>query len=159
LPLGGAGDPGRRIPSSGEPEASASFLKPGGNNRIPKFGEEADEDEREAASAVLEESLQARAAGDWVKQCETLTTGRVNNVKEGGEGESCASVLKSQALPLSGSEAVRANTMRGPIDALRMEGDRGFALYHGKNGKDYAMPMKKEDDEWKVSSVTESELP
>jgi hypothetical protein len=49
--------------------------------------------------------------------------------------------------------------MTGPIDALRVEGDRGYALYHGTKGKDYVMAMKKEDDEWKVSSLTESELP
>jgi hypothetical protein len=145
--------------STGGPEASASFLKAGGKNRIPKFGEEAEEDEREAASEVLEKSLQARAAGEWAAQCDTLTTARANNVKETAGGGSCASSLKAQALPLAESKAVRANTMDGPIDTLRVAGNRGFALYHGKGGKDYAMPMKKEDDKWKVSSLTESELP
>jgi hypothetical protein len=145
--------------STTEPEASASFLKPGGKNRIPKFGEEASEDEREAASAVLEESLQARAAGEWEKQCETLTAARAKRATANGGGGSCASALKVQASPLSQSQAARANTMTGPIDALRVEGDRAFALYHGKKGKDYVMAMKKEGDEWKVSSLTESELP
>jgi len=155
---GGSGSSADSGSPSG-PEASATFLNPGGKNRIPKFGEEAEEDERESASDVLEENLQARAAGEWAKQCDTLTAARVNNVKSTAEGESCASALKGQALPLSESKAVRANTMDGPIDALRVAGNRGFALYHGKNGKDFAMPMKKEDDEWKVSSLTESELP
>ena len=154
----GCGGSGSSADSTSGPEASASFFNPGGKNRVPKFGEEAEEDEREAASDVLEENLQARADGEWATQCDTLTTARVTNVKEAGGG-SCASALKGQALPLSESKAVRANTMDGPIDALRVEGNRGFALYHGKNGKDYAMPMKKEDDEWKVSSLTESELP
>ncbi|MGB7684774.1 MAG: hypothetical protein WBL45_03235 [Solirubrobacterales bacterium] len=158
--VGCGGDSGASATSdpSGGAEASSSFIKPGGKNQIPKFGDEADEDEREAASAVLQESIQARAAGEWARQCETLTAGRVKRVQETGASGNCASALKIQAAPLSETQALRANTMTGPIDALRVEGDRGFALYHGRNGKDYAMPMREEDGEWKVSSLTETEL-
>jgi hypothetical protein len=90
---GGSSASGDSAPS---PEASKGFLDSKGKNKIPKFGEEADEEEREAASAVLEESLQAREAGDWQKQCETLTAGRTKSVEENGERESCANAPRSK---------------------------------------------------------------
>jgi hypothetical protein len=43
--------------------------------------------------------------------------------------------------------------MTGPIDALRVKGDEGNALYHGTGNSDFAMPMKKENGEWKVGAL------
>jgi hypothetical protein len=145
-----------------EVEASKSFLQPGGKNKIAKFGEEASADEREAASEVLEENLEAREAGEWAKQCSSLTTGAVKrlqeeNVERNFPKGNCTESLSAQGETL-GTEAVRENTMTGPIDALRVKGDRGYALYHGTEGKDYSMAMKKVNDEWKVDSLITEEI-
>lgn len=141
----------------------STFLKPGNDPKITKFGEEADEDERDAASSVLEENLQARAAGDWAKQCESLTPGAVKELQkenaENGEVQgSCAKDLEYQGEPKSQTASIRANTMTGSIDALRVKGNRGYALYHGTKGKDYAVPMEKVDGEWKVDDLLTEEL-
>jgi hypothetical protein len=141
-----------------EPEASRSFFTKGDENKIPKFGEEADEEEREAASAVLSENLTARASGDWAKQCATLAKGAVEEVEEGAaaqglKGGGCAKELESRAQPLSQTKSIRANPMTGPIDALRVKGDRGYALFHGTEGNDYFVPMENVDGEWKVDSI------
>lgn len=148
---------------AGETEASKTFLSAKGKNKIVKFGEEADADEREAASEVLEENLKAREAGKWAKQCASLTVSQQKEAEETvnyfGNNNSCVRSLLGQATPVSASAAKRANTMTGPIDALRVKGDRGYALYHGAKGKDYAIPMKKEDGEWKVDAIVTTELP
>jgi hypothetical protein len=146
-----------------EAEASKTFLVKGSQNKIPKFGEEADSDEREDASGVLEENLEARAAGDWAEQCSSLTAGAIKSLEEENaeRGEvqgSCAKDLAYQGEPESSTASIRENTMTGPIDALRVKGDRAWALYHGTNGKDYAMKMERSDDEWKVDSLTTSEV-
>jgi hypothetical protein len=148
---------------SGETEGNASFLRKGSKNKIAKFGQEADADEREAASKVLEENLQARAAGDWAAQCASLSATAIKNNEasaalEGVQG-SCAKNLESQAQPLSETKAIRTNTMTGPIAALRVKGNKAFALYHGAKGMDYAMSMEKEGDEWKVASLATQEIP
>lgn len=143
-------------------EASASFLSPGTKSKVPKFGDEADSAEREAASEVLEENLVAREEGDWETQCATLTAAAIKSVEEefalAATKPNCVRSLTVGSTPLSSSEAARANTLTGSIDALRIKGDRGFALYHGAGGKDYAMPMKKEDGEWRVDDVVTKEL-
>jgi hypothetical protein len=145
-------------------EPSTEFISKGKGvvSQLPKFGKEADETEREAASRLLEENLQARAAGDWATQCESLAASIVTGIEEAavtlGAGKGCAKGLEAQAAPTP--ESARANTMTGPIDALRVgSGGRGIALYHGTKGKDYAMPLIKEGGTWKVLALQEQELP
>jgi hypothetical protein len=144
-----------------ETEASKTFLKKGSKNKIATFGEEADSDEREAASEVLVENFEARETGEWAEQCSSLTAGRLKKIEENsllGKGASCAENIKAFAEPLPESKEARENTLEGPIDALRIKGDRAYALYHGKGSKDYAMPMRLEDGEWKVGSLTTTEI-
>lgn len=144
-----------------ETEAGKTFLKKGSKNKIATFGEEADSDEREAASEVLEENLEAREAGEWAKQCSSLSAGRLKQIEKNsllGPEANCAEDIKSFAEPLPESKEARENTLEGSIDALRVKGDKAYALYHGKDGKDYAMPMRMEDGEWKVGSLTTTEI-
>jgi hypothetical protein len=142
-------------------EPSSEFKAKGPNAEILKAGKEADEEEREAASEVLEESLEAREAEDWEAQCETLAAPLIKGIEEAGTtlgaGKGCPAGLEAQAAPVP--PPARANTLTGPIDAFRVVGgNRGFALYHGTKGKDYVMPMAKEGGEWKVASLTEEEM-
>lgn len=147
-------------PSEGEP--SKAFLNPGEKNSLAKFGEEASAQEREAASTVLEESYEAREAGNWKAQCATLSPSAVKEVGEvasiqGISGGGCAKELKARAEPLKQTKGLRANSLTGEIDALRFKGSRAYALYHGVGGRDYAMPMEKVDGEWKVDDLLEEE--
>jgi hypothetical protein len=147
-----------------EPEASKAFLTPGTKSKIVTFGEEASAKEREAASAVLEENFKAREAGEWAKQCSSLTASAIKDVKEiastqGGEGGGgCAKALGFRAKPLKLTKGLRENTLTGPIDALRFKDNRAYALYHGVGGRDYQMPMEKVDGEWKVDDLLTREL-
>ncbi len=142
---------------------STEFMKKGGNNRPATFGAEAGEEEREAASTVLEESLRARAAGDWAAQCSTLTAARIDQLESDapnfGGGKGCVITLKEEAEPLSATKEVRADTMIEPIAVLRVQGKLGYAIYRGTSGKDYAMLMEREGGEWKVARLATTNVP
>jgi hypothetical protein len=153
---GAAGSPDR----SSEVARNGEFIRPGGQNEIAQFGEEAAAVERDAASAVLEESLNARARGDWATQCSTLSAKAIEEVEEFSKvKEGCEKNLAALAQPLTESQPRRASTMIEPVAALRVQGNEGFALYHGKDATDYGIAMAKEGGEWKVGAIEEEELP
>lgn len=154
-------------PSSEDPrsagEGSAGFRTPGGDNSIQNFGEEGDESEVEAASAVLTDYLQARAADDWAKACTYLAAAAVQPLEQLAsrtpelKGKDCGGILAALSAGLPTSS--RASTMTGEIDSLRVAGERSFALYHGAGDIDYFIPMIEEDGEWKVGALAPSEFP
>jgi hypothetical protein len=164
---GGSSSSGDSTPSQpasskgSKSEPSAEFTGQGPNSGVAKFGKEAAPAEREAASNILEESLQARADGEWEAQCSTLAAPIIKGVEKTGSalgaGDGCPAALEAQAKPAP--ESVRANPMTGPIDVLRVGGNRGFALFHGTKGKDYVIPLLREGGEWKVASLVTEEAP
>jgi hypothetical protein len=139
--------------SSGGAEPSKQFLKPKGNNKIAEFGSEASVEERETASKVVEESLKAREDADFATQCETLSLKGIKEIPGTKTRAECPKALKSFAEPLSETKKARKDTLSGPIDAMRVKGEKGYALYHGTDKKNYAVPLEEEDGAWKVASV------
>ncbi|MGB7685725.1 MAG: hypothetical protein WBL45_08070 [Solirubrobacterales bacterium] len=142
-------------------EPSKEFLSNGKNGQLARIGKESSAAEREAASLALEESLDARAAGDWKTQCETLAAAAVEQLEQSASsltpGTSCAQALEAQGQSLPAF--ARANTMTGPIDAFRInQGINGFAFYHGTRGQDYVIPLIKQGGEWKVVVPQEEEI-
>lgn len=149
--------------SSGSDEASAEFRTPGGDNSIQDYGEEPDESELEAADTALAGFMTARAKGDWDGMCSALAKAAVEPIEDLAsrapqfKGNGCAAVLETL---LSRSPASsRANTLTDGIASFRVEGERGFALYHGPKGVDYFVPMIDEGGEWKVGALAPSEFP
>jgi hypothetical protein len=138
--------------------ASAAFIKKGHLNVIPKFGKEAPVKEREEANVVVSKSLKAREAADFSTQCETLGRKGLEEVPGAKSAQACAAALKKYAEPLAETKEARKDTLKGSIAVLRVKGDRGYALYHGADGKDYSVPLEKENGSWKVSSLLTSEL-
>ncbi len=137
---------------------SREFLVPEGDNVVQAYGREATKAEREQASRVIEAWMRARAAKDWEEDCRYMsrayrralvqedafhvTDGRVKNCPE--------------ALAYFGPEASGdgKNTMTGPIDSLRVEGGQGYAQYHGNDGRDWIVPMDRENGAWKVATAS-----
>jgi hypothetical protein len=143
--------------SSGSGVSQFSATTSGGQELLA-FGTEASAAEREAASKVLEENLEARAAADFVKQCATLKAILVQELieqltKEKVSNPSCDKALNRFAQPLSGSSKLRADQLDGHITVLLQEGSTGYALFHGNDQKDYVMPLTKEEGQWKVASL------
>lgn len=143
-------------------EPSKEFLSGGKNGQLATIGEESSLVEREAASLALEQSLDARAAGDWAAQCETLASATVEQIEKsaslgGSGGPGCAKALEAQARGLP--PFARANTMTGPIDAFRINQDiNGFAFYHGTRSRDFVIPLIMQRGEWKVVAPQEEEI-
>lgn len=142
-------------------EPSTEFLSNGKNGQLARIGKESSAAEREAASLALEKSLDARAAGDWETQCETLAASVVEQLEQPASTltpeTTCAKGLEEQAQSLP--PFARANTMNGPIDAFRInQGINGFAFYHGTRGRDFVIPLIKQDGGWKVVAPQEEEI-
>lgn len=135
------------------------FAVPGAKNGLDSVGKEASDSEREAASIVLEENLEARATGDWAAQCASLSSVGVKSVEENptNQGKTCAQALGAEAAGVP--KALLENTLDGEIDALRIKGTNALALWHGTGGADYAMAMENENGQWKVASLTTNKLP
>jgi hypothetical protein len=158
-------NPESTAPASTEDQAggSAGFRTPGGDNSIQTFGEEGDGAEVDAASTALAGYLSARAEDDWAKGCPYLARATVAPLEEltsrspQFKGKGCAAALS--ALMGGTPSSSRADTMSDGIASLRVEGDRGFALYHGPRGVDYFVPMIKQGDQWRVGALEPTEFP
>ena len=139
-------------------DAKAPTKSQGGSNPTPTtFGKEASTEEREAAGAVLTENFRARAAADFATQCATLSAKAIEQIpgmpKSGNLGKTCPAVLKRLATPLAQTAPARKNTLSGPIYALRTKGNLAQALFHGNDGKDYAILLEREAGTWKVGTL------
>ncbi len=142
---------------------SAEFLRPNSpSNKYVRFGSEAPAAEREAASEVLKENLEAREDADFATQCASLSKAAVEEIatpkKGAAAAATCADALKTLAEPLKGTKEARTDTFAGQIAVLRIKGANAYALYHGNDKKDYEMPMENEDGDWKVGSLLTTEL-
>jgi hypothetical protein len=134
----------------------SQFKTSGANKTIVDFGEEAASDVREAAGSVLAANLKAREAADFASQCSTMSQKLIEklvNSKNNDPVAACPSTLRKLAEPLQASKGNRKDTLGGTIAAMRIDGNLGYGLYHGTDGKNYAMPMEREGDAWKVASI------
>jgi hypothetical protein len=144
-------------PSSG-PEPNAKFKASPEGKKIVQFGEEASLGEWEEVNAVVVENLKAREEGDWANQCKTLSQAGIEGVGGTKERSECPAALEKAARPVSVTKEVRKDTLPGSIQILRVKGNRGYALYNGSDGKDYAVPLEKEDGQWQVTQLLMIEL-
>ncbi|HYP55421.1 MAG TPA: hypothetical protein VEQ41_03850 [Solirubrobacterales bacterium] len=146
-------DPAQRDSGGG----SEQFATPGGDNSVQEFGAEAEGGELEAAAATLHAFLDARAAGDWAKACDQLAADVLESFQQFAErspqlrGKECPEVLAGLSGP--GTKDARREAAIADGGALRVEGDRGFVLYHGAGDTPYAIPMRLEDGRWKVAAL------
>lgn len=152
---GEANQPGQAGQAGGQAKGSAGFIVPGGDNSVQRFGSEAPAEEREAASRVVVSYLRARAAKDYGAECAALARSTVAPLRRliasshRGRQVSCVDALGA----LAGSRPAPENPLTGPIGSLRVDGDRAFALFHGRGGVDYTLSMQREGPIWKVATL------
>lgn len=151
----GAGEPA--VASEDSPVGAERFVTPGGDNSVQEFGAEADESEFEAAAAALHAFLDARAEGDWETTCAYLSANVRDAVErfaaEAGRlrGKGCPELLAGVSGPAT--EDAREEAAIADVGAMRVEGDRAYLLYRGAAKTDYAIPMAREGDEWRVDAM------
>jgi hypothetical protein len=132
------------------------FRVPGGDNSVQEFGSEASSSEFEEAAAALHAFLDARAAGDWATACDYLAADIVASFEQLADsqqqdGASCPQLLRGLSGPSTAK--ARKEAAIADVGSIRVEGERGFALYHGVGGVDYAISMTREDGGWKVATL------
>jgi hypothetical protein len=152
-------------PSAGAHEAktpsvsgpSSEFIVPGGDNIVQLFGREATVAERGEASATIQAWMRARVAGEWAKECRYLHRAVVESALHAASNlasrklDRCPVALA--VLAAKGLSGSRTYTMTGPIDSLRIGEGHGYAQYHGRAGRDWIVPVRREDGDWKVSGL------
>jgi hypothetical protein len=133
---------------------SREFYVPGGDNLIQFYGREASAAEREGASRTIEAWMRARAASDWVKVCrysDAATTDYAIRIAVELTKRKIKDCTKAMAIVFSRTARLPANTLTGPIDSLRVGEGRGYVQYHGRGGRDWIVPVTREEGEWKAA--------
>jgi hypothetical protein len=149
-------------PAPEEGSRSDGFRVPGGDNSIQEYGQEQDAGERAAAMQPIAALYRALYSGDWNEVCDTYLS--ANNVKQIEllaekspklKGQRCADVLSG----LNQTPGVKGpDTPDGGVVSFRTEGDTGFAIYWGIDGKGYAFALKSEGGSWKLTSLAPTPL-
>ncbi len=150
--------------ASGE---SKSFQKysAAGKLHLAEFGEEGSEDSRGDVSEVVVTYLQAAAREEWDAACSYLSAqvkAQISTLAEqSNQAGDCAQALpktiKAFAPPAADVSGVLAPD---GVASLRVqEGGRagegaGFALFHGSDGEDHWIAVKREDGKWLVLSTS-----
>lgn len=137
------------------------FRVKGGDNSVQEFGSEAGGDQFEEAAAALHGFLDARAQGAWAAACRHLASDVVASLEQlggqGGASGGCATLLEKLTNPAAVG-LLRKEARRADVGSLRTEGDRAFAIYRGLDRTIMAIPMTREDGEWKVAALAGTPL-
>ena len=158
-----SGEPTKhKHPAPVDGQRSDVFVVPGGDNSIQEFGQEQGEDERVAAMLPITALYKAQFTGDWSAVCDTyLSANNVQQLKLLSEkspqlkGKSCAEVLSG----LTQATGIRTpDTPDGGVVSFRVDGDTGFAIYWGIDGKGYAFALKSENGSWRLTSLAPTPL-
>ena len=135
---------------------AAPFLVSRGDNSIPTYGSEESSSQKAKASKILEVYLKEREGENWGKVCSLLGATPRRQLEALGRAStgvraSCPKLYETFAG--TGSVSELANPMVGGIVALRVKGEKAFALFYGSHRHQYMMPMALEGGGWKVNQV------
>lgn len=142
---------------------SQQFKVKGGDNSVQEFGEEADTTELDAAAVALHNFLDARAEGNWAAACGYMSKSVTESFEKLAaqakqiEDKSCAGILGKVTNPAAKS-AMKTEAGRANVGSLRIEDEQAFVIYTGVGGTVLAMPMAKENGDWKVASLSGTPL-
>jgi len=129
------------------------FIAPGADNVVQEFGREATAAERKQVSKTVEAWLRARVRGEWARACSYLHKKNVADAIEMGSidtGKHLTSCAQGLAALTRNGETPRDN-IKGGVASLRIGGGHGFAQYHGKEGRDWIVPVRRDDGFWKIA--------
>jgi len=130
------------------------FLVDGGDNIVQLAGTEGTEAERKEVARLIALWMRARAAEDWKADCRYLARSYRKTLVvdahgvSNGKADNCPEALEYFGEAASGDGV---NTFSGKVPSLRVEGKTAWAQYHGRDGKDWIVPVAKEDGEWMIA--------
>lgn len=125
---------------------------------LAEFGTEGSRKDRLEAQASLKAFLAASGAGEWERACGFVSSVLLAQIEEiirrskRRPKYNCGEVLEALASP----EGERPKPLSAPrgISSLRVKvgPGGGFALFHGSDGRDHWMAVRRDADGWKVLS-------
>lgn len=144
------------------PPAPRHERYPHGDTSIQTYGHKAAASDTEAIASIVRRYYSALGAGNGAGACELLSASiggmivRTFGNSPALHGKSCGAIL--QALFKSGP--ARESLRKGvEVTAVRVNGDRAFALLHGPTISSGEIPMLREGGSWKVNALVGSNLP
>ena len=151
--LGGCGDSG---PTTGPEQFRDQTTSP-----LLAFGEEGDESELEEADEIVGDFLVARAKEDWEATCAALSRPILDKLEHlatsstGLEDTSCPSFLDAFVVIPPREKKGTAEIEGG---SLRRKGATGYLIYSGPGDDVYAMPLDRQEGEWRVAELSPKRL-
>ncbi len=143
-----------RDPLAGYPKGpTRQFIEPGADNAVQEFGREATAAEREYVSKLVKAWLRARVRAEWARACSYLHEKNTEDAIEMGSmltGEPITSCAKGLSALARNPETPR-NNIKGGVASLRIEAGQGYAQYHGKEGRDWILAVRREGRRWKIA--------
>lgn len=143
---------------------AAQFRTRGGDNSIQESGVEAGAAERGRAAAALHAYLDLRAAHHWGAACEYMSASLIVLLEQAvaisprsQKPKGCPAVLA--AMSKAAPQRLLDELTEVDVGSFRQNGNRGFLLYHGPEGKSYAILVAKEAGGWKVTALDGTVLP
>jgi hypothetical protein len=140
--------------------ANSSEQSGGAERSIEEFGTEASGSDRAGLLASFRGYLDALAAREYASACSRLSAGVQRSLNQllpkSQRAGVCSAALPRLLSPTA--SAVARSQARGTVTKVRMQGDRGFVVYHAPGAKLYQMPMSREGGAWKLGLVTGSVL-
>lgn len=130
-----------------------------GDGSIQSFGEESDEAELEAAAEAVHAFFVARAEGDGDAACARITEAmleKLDGLASQSERKGCAEVLEDFTTPMS--DAAWEEITEMDAGSLRIGDEKAFLIYRGADDVVFTMPLREEDGEWKIETLTPTSL-
>jgi hypothetical protein len=130
------------------------FLVDGGDNIVQLAGTEGTEAERREVARLIALWMRARAAEAWKADCKYLARSFRRTLVvdahgvSNGEADNCPEALEYFGEAASGDGV---NNFSGTVPSLRVQGDTAWAQYHGRDGKDWIVPVARESGEWMIA--------
>jgi len=121
------------------------------DNSIQLWGREGSSAQRLAAGTAVQTYLDARAARDWQKACGYLADKPRAELRRASQGAPCFKAMPAFAPR---STATLAREAQIVLLSLRVGPEfKTFLIYRRPDGI-YAMPLTREDDEWRLYLAT-----
>ena len=161
---GGDSDTGSGESASAESERpfpnvegpTREFLVVGGDNVVQFFGTEGTEAERKQAARVIDPWMDARADSRWTADCGYMSRNYRKGLVVDANGVTNGRVTTCpQALAyfVEAASVDQIDTFQGVVQSLRLEKDFAYAQYHGNDGKDWVVPLEREDGKWWIATA------
>lgn len=153
---------GTAAESDASPQSMARRY-PHGDNSIQTYGHAGGASDRQVVDALVKRYYAAVADGDGARVCSMMSASLSASIVQGLsrspklQGKGCGPILSLLFKPRSG--AARASLTDVRVTAVRLKGDKGFALLRSKSMPSGEIPVVREHGKWKIGGLIGSTLP